>query len=138
MTRYVVGFMFEDDRVALIRKTRPSWQVGRLNGIGGHVEDNEHPIYAMIREFKEETSVETTIEQWHWFATLSGDGFEVSFYSTEGKLASLKTTTDEEVVILPIHEVTVNNAIPNLTWLIPLSKSIPYDAAKSFYIQEVK
>ena len=40
MTRYVAGFLVSDDRyyVALIRKKRPAWQEGRLNGIGGHIE----------------------------------------------------------------------------------------------------
>jgi hypothetical protein len=39
VVEYVVGFAFDTDgRVALIRKNRPEWQAGRLNGIGGHVE----------------------------------------------------------------------------------------------------
>ena len=39
MTEYVVGFMLSIDGedVALIRKERPAWQKGRLNGIGGHI-----------------------------------------------------------------------------------------------------
>ena len=37
MTKYVVGFMFSPDKqfVALIRKNRPEWQAGKLNGIAG-------------------------------------------------------------------------------------------------------
>jgi 8-oxo-dGTP diphosphatase len=35
--RYVLGFMFSSDHseVALIRKRKPEWQRGKLNGIGG-------------------------------------------------------------------------------------------------------
>ena len=34
--KYVAGFMFSEDRrlVALIRKSKPEWQKGKLNGIG--------------------------------------------------------------------------------------------------------
>ena len=40
MERMVVGFAFTEDRrsVILIRKNRPEWQAGRLNGVGGHIE----------------------------------------------------------------------------------------------------
>jgi hypothetical protein len=30
MTAYVAGFLFDRERVALIRKSRPQWQAGRL------------------------------------------------------------------------------------------------------------
>jgi hypothetical protein len=34
---YVVGFLFRNNlsEVALIKKDRPAWQAGHLNGIGG-------------------------------------------------------------------------------------------------------
>jgi len=43
MRRYVLGFLFSQDetRIALIRKTRPLWQEGRLNAIGGHAEEGD-------------------------------------------------------------------------------------------------
>ena len=57
---YVLGFAFTTDgRVALIQKKRPAWQAGRLNGIGGKVEGTEHSAAAMVREFREETGVDT-------------------------------------------------------------------------------
>jgi 8-oxo-dGTP pyrophosphatase MutT (NUDIX family) len=54
---YVLGFVFNLDKtkVALMRKTKPEWQRGRLNGIGGKIELGETSITAMHREFKEET-----------------------------------------------------------------------------------
>jgi hypothetical protein len=41
---YVCGFMFANDftEVALIRKNKPEWQRGKLNGIGGKVEQVGH------------------------------------------------------------------------------------------------
>jgi len=60
---YVVGFFLEgtgaefpeDVYVVLIRKSKPLWQVERLNGIGGKIEPGELPINAMAREWYEET-----------------------------------------------------------------------------------
>ena len=64
---YVVGFLFNPDmtEVVLIKKNRPDWQKGLLNGVGGKIESGEDPITAMIREFKEETGVE--IYNWNLF-----------------------------------------------------------------------
>jgi 8-oxo-dGTP diphosphatase len=60
MISYVVGFMFSEycNEIALIKKKRPEWQKGRLNGIGGHIEKNEVPHDAMYREFEEEAGIE--------------------------------------------------------------------------------
>lgn len=50
-TYYTLGFLFDYGQlnVALIRKTKPKWQAGLLNGIGGHVEENETPATCINR-----------------------------------------------------------------------------------------
>lgn len=121
MTEYAVGFAFDDDgRVALIRKNRPAWQEGRLNGIGGHVEEGENPDDTMVREFEEETGVR--LEGWKKFVRMSFPGAVIHFYKVRTSadvLGSLETVTDEEVVV---HERPFSDLIiPNLTWLIPLA-----------------
>lgn len=57
MKTYVLGFCFNAalNKVVLIRKNRPQWQAGKLNGVGGHVEPWELPLGAMVREFREES-----------------------------------------------------------------------------------
>jgi len=135
-TRYVAGFLFEGPNVALIRKQRPAWQKNRYNGIGGHVEAGESPLAAMVREFYEETSYVTVPTQWWPFCVLSGEDFSVHFFSSYGRLSELKTTTDEEIVVLPISEITVENAIPNLTWLIPMAKSLAHERTHTFLVEE--
>ena len=57
MKRYVLGFYFDGDRVLLINKTKPEWQRGKLNGLGGTVESGEAPILGMVREFREESGL---------------------------------------------------------------------------------
>ena len=47
-TQYVMGLIFDTtDRVLLIKKKRPTHQVGKWNGLGGKVEDN----YLSIENF---------------------------------------------------------------------------------------
>ena len=63
--RYVLGFAFNllGTRVVLIEKNRPAFQKGYLNGIGG-ITKYEALQDAMVREFKEETGLETETGAW--------------------------------------------------------------------------
>ena len=129
-TAYVLGFLFSNDmkRVALIQKERPNWQKGRLNGIGGHIEENEMAIDAMSREFFEETGVKVSIYDWKKFCEMEGSGFLVKCFAArvkeEGPDPELEKKTDE----LPgwysfdfLHYSAPNQIIPNLKWLIPMA-----------------
>lgn len=137
VTRYVAGFAFEGNTVALIEKQRPDWQKGRLNGIGGHIEPGETTVQAMVREFEEETGRGTSESEWMPFAVLTGDGFEVTFFrSFQAFLEELRSMTDEKVIVTSAKSVNVFNAIPNLTWLIPMAQSMPYDRTEVFQIME--
>ena len=46
---WVVGFVFRNNRseVVLQKKNRPSFQVGKLNGPGGKIEEGESALDAM-------------------------------------------------------------------------------------------
>lgn len=98
---YVAGFMFSSnlDHVVLIKKNRPTWQSGRFNAVGGRVEDGEIPVKAMVREFKEETSVETDYMKWTNFADLVlPSGEKIAFFAIVSyNVFKTKTVTDEEV-----------------------------------------
>jgi 8-oxo-dGTP diphosphatase len=124
MIKYVTGFMFSADRskVALISKLRPSWQKGFLNGVGGKLEDGETPQIAMAREFREETSIETSPEQWKLFTILVRPGcYEVNFLFTFSDRISLVRSNEEEHV--SVHDVLnlPRIVITNLRWLIPMA-----------------
>ena len=140
MRNYVAGFMIAGDRkVALVKKCKPEWQRGRLNGIGGKIEDGETPYDAMAREFLEETGFATKGDEWHRFAVLSDDNtFCVHFFCRHVvAMPVLRTMEEEEIVTVRIDSITTKNAIPNLTWLIPMALTIGNgESARCFVVCE--
>ena len=143
---YVVGFMLDPTltRVVLIRKNRPAAQVGKLNGVGGKVEQDETPLAAMSREFHEETGVETT--GWKLFAVYNGGDlavpgslFEIYMYWIIGDVKQPKTITDEEVHIVDIESLSGRlDKMSNLSWLVQMALGlIRHDRETRFFdIQE--
>lgn len=121
--QYVVGFYFvEQGNVVLIRKNKPEWQAGKLNGVGGLVERNESPVDTMVREFREEAGKQTNEKDWRFFAVLMLSDCIVNFFSARGVFTGVTSVTDERVEFLNIDELSERNDIlPNLRWLIPLA-----------------
>ncbi len=121
MQHYVCGFLFSPDRarVLLIRKSRPAWQAGKLNGIGGKVEPTDaNPLAAMRREFREEAGLD--IADWDDILTLTAADWHTHFYRAVGdQIDSARAITDEQLEIHPTRELP-RDTIPNLHWMIPL------------------
>jgi 8-oxo-dGTP diphosphatase len=124
MTRYVLGFAFDEagDRVVLIQKTKPAWQAGKYNGVGGKVEENETMIDAMVREFYEETGVETAINDWREYAFMVGPDWSCAVYCLGDGLIvdAVKTTTEEKIEVFSTKALP--NTISNVPWLIAMAK----------------
>lgn len=124
MTRYVAGFLFDTnhERVVLITKNRPQWQKGKINGVGGHIEEGEQPHDAMVREFREETSL--SIGMWTNFAHMTvSDVAEVWFFRSFGYIDAAQSMTDEEIGIYKVNALP-ENTMRNLRWLIPMALDI--------------
>lgn len=119
---YVCGFMITATKseVVLILKSKPDWQAGFLNGVGGKIEPNEQPLDAMIREFKEETGVDH--DCWHRFCVLEGRFFKVHFYhSFTEKARSVETVETEQIYLCKLDQLHELKVLPNLRWLIPMA-----------------
>ena len=119
-TNYVLGFYFSTDleRVALIRKQKPAWQAGKLNGIGGKLENGEKPLSAMRREFREEAGL--TVEKWVEFCQMIGIGFTINCFAAIGDPRECKSQETENVGVFHVRLVS-RNQVDNLRWLIPLA-----------------
>lgn len=106
---YVLGFAFNERRqVVLIKKTKPAWQRGRWNGVGGKVEDDDlSPAQAMSREFYEETGV--MIESSFWTRRgmlMNGDIWSCHVFTVTSEATNkVETRTDQEVRLVTQAEV---------------------------------
>jgi 8-oxo-dGTP diphosphatase len=124
---YVVGFQFnnEGDRVALIKKGRPEWQAGLLNGIGGGVERGETAKAAMEREFQEETELSQRTVIWRPFVDLRTWTHNlVTFFSSfTDSVELVRTATDEEVTVYSLARLQALKPmlVPNVLWLVELA-----------------
>lgn len=126
MMRYVVGLVFNEDytRVALLRKQKPEWQKGKLNGIGGKIEEGESPGEAMQREGEEEVG----LTEWDWgpvIRTAGKDWVVYYFRSVVGDdiLDTLKGREEEKVEVESTG--SREEMVCDLEWVIPLAMSNP-------------
>jgi 8-oxo-dGTP diphosphatase len=138
--RYVCGFAFHGGgtvrpRVVLIRKVKPDWQAGKLNGVGGKIEPGETSTTAMAREFHEETGVLTLPLEWDVFAKMHFPKAEVTFLRYFGDAAAVAQTMTvysadlnrpireaiEHRLVRGIDEIPDGAIMPNLRWAIPMA-----------------
>ncbi len=136
---YVVGFLFDEkkQRVVVIKKNKPDWQKGKLNGVGGKIEPGELASVAMKREFLEEAGIE--IENWTEFLIVQD--FNEEYYkmfvykatATTAQLKKIESKTDEEVTIINIRDIPMLNTIQNLNWMIQMALDHEVEHSSVFY-----
>lgn len=124
MTAYTVGFIFDTtfEHVLLIHKTKPAWQNGLINGLGGKIEQGEDMYDCIVREIKEESNLETIKDKWTFIGNVSSDtiSLDVLGYVYEGALQDAKTMEGEVVEWFPVASLP-KNIISNLSWFIPMT-----------------
>lgn len=102
---HVLGFAFDESlqQVLLLRKNRPKWAAGKVNGLGGKLEPGELPEQAMSREFLEECGLRVPPEKWVYLGMLRGPEWSVAcFAAIVPALEGARTMEDEEVFPLPV------------------------------------
>lgn len=101
MEKYTVGFLFSENRdwVVLIKKERPHWQKGLLNGVGGHIEEGETPKECFIREFEEEAGVRLPESEVSEYCTMTFKEVIVYCFRVFNSelMLDISTKTDEQV-----------------------------------------
>lgn len=124
----VLGFIFTPDfeKILLIRKNKPEFQKGLLNGIGGKLEEHETPYDAMIRETKEETALEISHYHWKYQGNMHGKDWEVAMYSSvihEEQIPMAESLTDEPVGWYNTQDIIYGSeykTLKNLPFLIQM------------------
>ena len=123
---YVVCLLFSDDlkQVVLIKKNRPLWQAGLLNGPGGKIEADESIDYAARREFLEETGI--VVPTWKHLVVQHDldDKYKVHYLVAKTSyeiLNHIRSITDELVGCYSVEYLDSKQLVNTLAWLIPLA-----------------
>ena len=130
---YVCGFVFNTtlSDVLLIRKLRPDWQAGRLNGIGGRIDPGEDPRTAMSRECRQECGLAIDPQDWHPLAAVyKAERFLVHFYHVATpEIGEARSLTEEQVQRRKVADLMLLDTVRHVRWLICLAVD-PFVAAK--------
>lgn len=126
MRKMVLGVALSTDKseVVVIRKLKPAFMAGKLNVIGGKVEEGEELIDAMVREFSEAAGIETEPSEWTEMGNISGSDFYVGLYHrSNDDVFSLephgRIVDDGEVVSLRrVSSIPNQNPMGNLMEII--------------------
>ena len=104
-----------------MRRTRPAWQAGRVNALGGRLLDGESAEEAARREVREECGVD--VEEGEWKEVLVWDDAEYRMHVTRAvsdRAREARTLEDQEVFLADVNALPAN-VIDNLRWLVPLA-----------------
>jgi 8-oxo-dGTP diphosphatase len=106
-------------QVVLMRRTRPAWQAGRVNALGGRLLQGESAAAAARREVREECGVDVA----EWREVLVWEDAEYRMHvmcAVSEQAHAARTLEDQEVFLADVHALP-DNAIDNLRWLVPLA-----------------
>lgn len=118
---YVLALLFtpERDRVVLMAKTRPAWQAGRVNALGGKLLPGESPPAAARREVQEEAGVD--VAGWEEFLVWNDPQYRLHALRAFDPAARAAHTAEDQAVFLADPRALPPNVIDNLRWLVPLA-----------------
>lgn len=112
---YVMAVAFDaaHQRLLTIRKNRPARLEGWLNGPGGKCDADEDYTDCMIREFREETGLETKTEDWKPLGSWDGEHAHIKvFMYKNDNIHAAKTMEDEEVSVLDDWKLHISEISP--------------------------
>jgi hypothetical protein len=111
-----VGFAFNADlsRVVMIQKNHPEEQAGKLNGVGGGVNDTDNDsLDTMVHEFQSEGGLITTRSDWKYvmsFINKKNKKVDVycarsDYYMNAQTTAQPEPSKTEEIVICNVNDM---------------------------------
>lgn len=121
MLDYVLALLFTADarEVVLVRKTRPAWQAGRVNALGGKMDDDEAVSDSARREVREEAGID--VDGWEEFLVWHDPEYRLRAVRAFDEAARGARTAEDQEVFLARVDALPPNVIDNLRWIIPLA-----------------
>lgn len=118
---YVLALLFTADarEVVLVRKTRPAWQEGRVNALGGKMHPHEAVSDAARREVREEAGID--VGGWEEFLVWHDPEYRLRAVRAFDDAARRARTAEDQEVFLARVDALPPNVIDNLRWIIPLA-----------------
>jgi 8-oxo-dGTP diphosphatase len=118
---YVLALLFtpERDAVVLMHRTRPAWQAGRVNALGGKLHPGEAPADAARREVHEEAGID--VAAWEEFLVWDDPVYRMHALRAFDAAARHARTAEDQVVFLADPAALPSTVIDNLRWLVPLA-----------------
>lgn len=104
-----------------MRKTRPAWQAGRVNALGGKLAAGESPSAAASREVLEEAGVRVPEESWRETVVWHDPVYRMYVLSAFHEAAESAHTAEDQEVFLAGADDLPAECVENLRWLIPLA-----------------
>ena len=127
--KYVLGFVFiGSDKILLQLKNRGGdYLNGKLNGLGGKIEEGESAISAMVREYFEETGDDRYLD-WHKFSSIFyKNGVELNVFActvSDGFYDNIEWSSQdsnaEKLFVFNLNDVDWNCCVSNLEHMIKL------------------
>lgn len=118
---FVLALLYSMDgrQVVLMQRTRPLWQAGRVNALGGGIIEGETPASAARREVREECGVD--VAEWTEVVVWEDAEYRMHVMRAMSARASEARTLEDQEVFLASVDALPANVIDNLRWLVPLA-----------------
>ncbi len=118
---YVLALLFTPDRrrVVLMHRTRPAWQAGRVNALGGKLLAGESAVEAARREVREEAGVDVAV--WEEFLVWEDPVYRMHAVRAFDAAAARAHTAEDQEVFLAEAAALPPALVDNLRWLVPLA-----------------
>lgn len=133
---YVLGLAFTKtgNQMVTVLKNRPAHQAGKINGVGGKIEPVDNTLFnpivsAMVREFEEETGINSIKSEWNYFCELTiekdalGGRCVIHCLSRfDNDIFDCETMESEKIEVHTVADICNKlNAMPNLPMLIGIA-----------------
>ncbi len=143
MKQYVLGFYFEGGHVLLIEKSKPDWQRGKVNGLGGSILEYETPTDAMVWEFQEESGIATTRSDWVGLGAFQSDGVQkngqawiVYVFRGRGEIPDLLPECDEgRLLVADVNNLPYNMEV-TAHWLLLMCRDTSFSGTARFVMHK--